>query len=303
MLGKLSSVPITTLILTGETGTGKSLAARIVHHSGRQQRGRLIEVNCAAIPHELLEAELFGHESGAFTGARGQRRGLISQADGGTLFLDEIGELDLALQAKLLHVIEERQFRRLGGEKEITVDCQVIVATNRNLADMVQQGEFRADLYHRLNVISVELPTLRSRIEDLQDLLPPLLAYYSGRVGGNVRFVSDTVWSHLRAYNWPGNVRELRNVLERCVLMATDESVPLNWLRLEQTPASLEVQQSDTCLTIPVNGSRSLESIEREVIETVLERSEFNVSSTARLLGLTRETMRYRLDKLGIRRK
>jgi DNA-binding NtrC family response regulator len=296
VISQLLPVPITALILSGETGTGKGLVARILHHSGRRHAGRMIEVNCAALPRELLESELFGHESGAFTGARGRRRGRVEQADGGTLFLDEIGEMPMDLQAKLLRVIEDQRFWRVGGEQQIEVDCQVIAASNQNFLEMVRQGRFRADLYHRLNVMSIELPPLRARIQDLEELAHAFLAHFNAKGGKNVRFIPGAVWQQLRRYHWPGNVRELRNVLERCVLLATDETIPGQWLRLETAPLAGQA----AAVSFPADGSMSLDDIERYVISTVLDSVDHNVSKAARLLGMSRETLRYRLQKHGI---
>ncbi|MGD8928055.1 MAG: sigma-54 dependent transcriptional regulator, partial [Lysobacterales bacterium] len=297
VINQLLPVPVNTLILSGETGTGKGLVARILHHSGLRREGPMIEVNCAALPRELLESELFGHEPGAFTGARGRRRGRIEQADGGTLFLDEIGEISTDLQAKLLRVIEDKRFWRLGGEKQISVDCQIIAASNRDLASLVKAGKFRADLYHRLNVLSIELPALRSRVEDLSLLVPAFLAHFNARVGKNVRFVPEPVWERLRTYRWPGNVRELRNVLERCVLLANDETLPDQWLRLE-TDEHVEADADEgATLRLPIDGRMSLDDMERTIIEKVLSDVDRNVSRAARLLGVSRETLRYRVQK------
>ncbi|MGH7787146.1 MAG: sigma-54-dependent transcriptional regulator, partial [Candidatus Binatia bacterium] len=232
VLLKLCQVPFSALVVGGETGTGKGLATRILHYSGRRAAGPLVEINCAALPRELLESELFGHEAGAFTGAAKRRRGLIEQASGGTLFLDEIGELELDLQAKLLKVIEDQRVRPLGAEREVTVDVQLVAASNRDLGARVRDGEFRADLYHRLSVFGLALPALRERREDLEDLLPPIVAEYNARSGKAVRHIPDAVWTALRDYDWPGNVRELRNVIERCVLFADGDVFPAQWLQL-----------------------------------------------------------------------
>jgi two-component system response regulator AtoC len=186
LLAKLTQVPFSALIITGETGTGKGLAARILHHAGPRAEGPLVEVNCAALPRELLESELFGHEAGAFTGAKGRRRGLIEQAQGGTVFLDEIGEMPVDLQAKLLKVIEDRSLRRLGGEHEIQVDVQVLAATNQRLEEQIHNGGFRADLYHRLSVFKLELPPLRKRIADIKELLPVFIAEFNAIAGKKV---------------------------------------------------------------------------------------------------------------------
>lgn len=300
MIRQLLTVPMTSLILSGETGTGKGLVARILHHSGVRRRGRLIEVNCAALPRELLESELFGYEPGAFTGAQTRRRGRIEQADGGTLFLDEIGDMHIDLQSKLLHVLEDQRFWRLGGDRPIEVNCQIIAASNKNFPQMVQDGSFRADLYHRLNVLSVELPPLRSRLEDLEPLVAFFLAQFNAKAGKNVRFIPEAVWAQLRNYPWPGNVRELRNVLERCVLLSSNETLPSQWIRLESATATDPQNSSSQQVQFPTDGSMSLGQLECHVIETILKQVDGNVSQAARILGITRGTLRYRMKVHGI---
>jgi len=305
LLTKLTRVPLSTLLLTGETGTGKGLAARILHYSGARREGPLVEINCAALPHDLLESELFGHEPGAFTGAKGRRRGLMEQAHGGTIFLDEIGELGLDLQAKLLTVIEDRRLRRLGGAGPIEIDVQVIAASNRNLAERTQAGEFRSDLYHRITVFTLELPALRQRKEDLDDLVPLFVAEYNAKAGKAVRIIPDSVWAALRAHDWPGNVRELRNVLERCVLLSDTQTIAAHWLQLQpaRRPAPSESVTPDDGrgLHLPLDGSLSLDDMEKRIISEALERSDNNVTAAARLLGTSRETLRYRVNKYGFK--
>jgi transcriptional regulator with PAS, ATPase and Fis domain len=301
-LQKLIQVPFSALTLGGETGTGKGLVARILHHAGLRADGPLVEINCAALPRELLESELFGHEAGAFTGAKGRRRGLMEQAHSGTLFLDEIGEMNLDLQAKLLKAIEDKVIRRLGGDREIQVDVQIIAATNRDLEAGVREGTFRGDLYHRLNVFRLELPPLRVRLDDLDDLLPPLVAEYNSKAGKRVKVLPAEVWTRLRRHSWPGNVRELRNLVERCVLFAESEVFPVEWLQLGAAALSAAAPPAaGERLEIPLDGSMSLDDIDRYVIQMVLERHQFNVTATARLLGTTRETLRYRIDKYGLK--
>ncbi len=304
MLSKLAEVPFSALILTGETGTGKGLAARILHHGGARRQGPLVEINCAALPHDLLESELFGHEAGAFTGAKVRRRGLMEQAHGGTLFLDEIGEMDLELQAKLLKAIEERIFRRLGGDREISVDIQVIAATNQNLKSSIDAGKFRPDLYHRLSVFQLELPALRNRKEDLRDLVPQFIAEYNAKAGKKVTQIPEEVWQMLSSHDWPGNVRELRNVVERCVLFSSDSLFPVRWLQLGPPAAQpnptpgVEVQGDR--ISLPLDGSMALDDMDRHIIQTALERNKYNVTATASALGTTRETLRYRVNKYGL---
>jgi Transcriptional regulator containing PAS, AAA-type ATPase, and DNA-binding domains len=194
LLAKLTNVPFSALIIGGESGTGKGLAARILHYGGPRAQQPMIEVNCAALPRELLESELFGHEPGAFTGASGRHRGLLEQANGGTLFMDEIGEMPLDLQAKLLKVLEDHKVRRLGGEKEISVDVQIVAASNRDLEKMIETGDFRADLYHRLSVFRVILPPLRAALDDLDELVPLFVAEYNAKAGKQVKHIPAEVW-------------------------------------------------------------------------------------------------------------
>ncbi len=313
LLGRLCGVPFSTLVLGGETGTGKGLAARILHYSGPHGDAPLVEINCAALPHELLESELFGHEAGAFTGARGRHRGFIEQAKGGTLLLDEIGEMDLGLQAKLLKVIEDRRVRRLGSERETAVDLQIIASSNRDLAAEVESGRFREDLYHRLSVLRVDLPPLRERIADLEELVPIFVAEYNIAAAKKVRVVPERVWERLRAYLWPGNVRELRNVIERCVLLSEGESFPEQWLQLPEAtpaapvssdpapapPAGAPAPTADE-VRLPLDGSMSLDDMEKHVIRAALERHGHNVTAAARALGTTRQTLRYRIQKYAL---
>ena len=304
LLKKLTRMPFSALIITGETGTGKGLAARIVHHAGPRTEGPLVEVNCAALPRELLESELFGHEAGAFTGAKGRRRGLIEQAHGGTVFLDEIGEMPVDLQAKLLKVIEDRSLRRVGGEREIQVDVQVLAATNHNLEAQVRGGGFRADLYHRLSVFRLELPLLRERIADLEELAPLFVAEFNAIAGKKVSEIPDAVWQRLQGHSWPGNVRELRNVVERCVLFATDQRFPLDWLQLGSVVSASDVKGAsirDDGLCLPLDGSMGLDEMVGRIIETMLARHGHNVAETSRVLKTTREKVRYRIEKYNIK--
>ncbi|MGD8440491.1 MAG: sigma-54 dependent transcriptional regulator [Holophagae bacterium] len=303
MIRRLAEVPFTACILAGETGTGKGLAARILHSSGIRSDGPLVEINCAAIPRELLESELLGHEAGAFTGAKGRHRGVFEQAHQGTLFLDEIGELGSDLQAKLLKVIEEQRVRRLGGEREVTVDVQVIAASNHDLASLVASGAFRSDLYHRLSVFVLEIPPLRDRIDDLDELVPLFLDEFNAVAGRRVRRVADEAWSALRQHDWPGNVRELRNAIERGVLLADGDTLGLRWLHLSThrgVPAPTPETDDGGGLRLPLDGSMTLDEMDAAIIKEALRRTNGNVSATARALGVTRQTLRYRIDKFGI---
>jgi DNA-binding NtrC family response regulator len=306
MLEKLSQVPFSALVITGETGTGKGLAARILHHAGRRSDGPLVEVNCAALPRDLLESELFGHEAGAFTGARGLHRGLLEKADQGTLFLDEVSEMPLELQVKLLKAIEDRSFRRLGGEREIRTEVTVLAATNRDIESLVEEGSFRGDLYHRLSVFRLHLPPLRDRKEDLEALVPMFIAEFNAIAGKSVRVVSEETWRRLEQHDWPGNVRELRNAVERSVLFAETDLFPDEWLQLRAAKTDAPVSQAPRVegdrISLPLDGSMPLDAMDRTIIQTALERNEFNVTKAARALGTTRETLRYRMQKYQLSR-
>ena len=304
LLERLTQVPFSALVIGGETGTGKGLVTRILHYAGSRSQNPLIELNCAALPRELLESELFGHEAGAFTGATGRHRGLIEQADSGTLFLDEIGEMPLDLQAKLLKAIEDRKIRRLGSEREISVDVQIVAASNRDLEKMSRDGEFRSDLYHRLSVFRLTLPPLREIKEDLEQLIPLLVAEFNAKSGKQVRHIGEDVWAELRRHDWPGNVRELRNVVERCVLFSDGPNFPGQWLQLHshknRSPEQSEDDARDV-ISIPLDGSMNLDDMDRHIIESTLERTRHNTVAAARALGTSRETLRYRIRKYGIK--
>jgi DNA-binding NtrC family response regulator len=307
MLTQVINVPFYSLIVSGETGTGKGMVARILHYSGRRSHAPLVEINCAALPRELLEAELFGYESGAFTGAKKRHRGLFEQAHTGTLFLDEIGEMDLDLQSKLLKAVEDLRIRRLGSETEISVDVQIIAATNLDLVEKVSRGLFRRDLYHRLNVINILVPALRERKQDLQQLVPQFVATYNRKSSKNVINIPDEAWQLIQAYDWPGNIRELRNVLERCVLLANGQNLPTEWLQLQppgKAPAHAGlINSNQEGLFIPLDGSLSLHEMEKFIIQEALNRTDANVTAAARMLGTTRETLRYRVQKYHLKCK
>jgi transcriptional regulator with PAS, ATPase and Fis domain len=305
MLERLSQVPYSALVISGETGTGKGLAARILHYSGAQAGGPMVEINCAALPRELLESELFGYEPGAFTGAAVRHRGLVEQASGGTLFLDEISEMELELQAKLLKVIEDHSLRRLGGDRPIAVDVRFIAASNRDLDAQVAQGAFRADLFHRLSVFRLALPSLRERKADLHELVPHFVAEFNAQASKRVHYISPAVWTALESYDWPGNVRELRNVIERAVLFSESEELPREWLQLpgnlnNACPAPSGCPVDDRHIILPMDGSMDLEAMERQILQQVLSLNEGNVTKAARVLGITRETLRYRVRKHGL---
>jgi two-component system response regulator AtoC len=300
-LAQLCQVPLSAIVILGETGTGKGLAARILHHSGTRASGPLVEVNCAALPRELMESELFGHEAGAFTGAKSSHRGFMEQANDGTLFLDEIGELDLDLQAKLLKALEDKVIRRVGGERLIPVDLQIIAATNRKLQDLAAEKRLRDDLYHRLSVFQLELPPLRSRKSDLDELTDNLISEFNAIAHKHIKRVPDAVRALLAAYDWPGNVRELRNVVERSVLLSTGDELPAEWLQI-RPGADLPAMPSGDAVSLPLDGSMSFDAMEKLILEAVLQRDGYNVMAAARRLGVTRETLRYRMARHGLQR-
>ncbi len=293
------------VLINGETGTGKELVARALHFDGARKAKPFVEVNCASIPSHLLEAELFGHEKGAFTDAKERRLGLVEAADGGTLFLDEIGEIDLALQAKLLKLLEDRTIRRLGSVQERKVNLRIISATNRDLQQMVQEGKFRSDLFFRLRIIQIQVPPLRERGEDVLALGRHFLALHGRRYGKSGLAFSPAAEKVLRDYDWPGNVRELRNMLEQTVLLARGGLVTPNELAIcPGLVGDVERDFHDVdefCMSIPA-GRANLPESERQMVLKMLDRTDWNVTKTARLLGITRDMLRYRIEKLGLER-
>jgi two-component system, NtrC family, response regulator AtoC len=283
-----------TVLITGETGTGKEVTARRLHALGTRGHGPFVEVDCASIPHNLLESELFGHEPGAFTDARALKVGLLELAQGGTAFLDEIGELDLGLQAKLLRVLDSRKLRRLGGREEIPLDVHLVAATNRDLNAEVRGGNFRADLFYRLDVVRVELPPLRERDEDGWMLAQEFLKEAARRLGRGPLRLPPHFKREFLGYPWPGNVREVRNHMERLALMApagSQDIVDISLPKMAGNASGLSIDFSA--------GPIPWETIERQAIAGALEAAHGNVSEAARLLGLGRGALRYRLARLG----
>lgn len=282
-----------TILLTGETGTGKGLVARAIHEA--LGAGPFIELNCTGLPSSLVEEELFGHERGSFTGAVGSRTGLFEAADGGAIFLDEIGHLEMGVQAKFLKVIEEKRVRRLGASRERALDVHVLAATNRVLSEAVDEGEFRADLFHRLAVLNFEIPPLRDRTADI----PLLAGRFCREVGqqyqrSNVR-IEDSAMRLLRQYPWPGNVRELRNIIERSILLSRTDSITEDIL----APMLLGTKRPKNEFALPEGGIH-LAELEANLITQALARAKDNRTQAARLLGLTRDQLRYRMEKFGV---
>ena len=295
LLQKIGVSPASTVLLTGESGTGKDLAAKVIHYSSTRATRPFMNITCSALPETLLESELFGHERGAFTGADRQKRGLIESADGGTVFLDEIGEMVPLLQAKLLRFLEEKAFKRVGGSGDIKVDVRVIAATNRSLEEEVKKGRFREDLYYRLNVMAVPLPPLRERRDDIPLLINHYIDAFNAEFRKKIRGVSPTAMTALQNYPWPGNVRELRNAVERGMLLS--ESAELNETHfpvLTAAPGELSAG-----IGLPSSGI-NLEALERSLVVQALERAGWNQTRAASLLGLNRDQIRYRVEKFGL---
>ncbi len=294
----LARQSLPAVLITGETGVGKEVVARALHFGGVRQTRPFIELNCAALPESLLEAELFGYEPGAFTDAKGRKPGLFEAAHTGTLFLDEIGDLDLGMQAKLLKVLEDKVVRRLGGLRDRKVDVRIIAATNQGLEQLVQQGRFRADLYFRLRVISLEVAPLRQRGSDILLLANQFLTGCCSHYGKPPMRFSDTAAALLARYPWPGNVRELRNAIEQTVLLAAEPVIQPEHLPLlgHHSLERLEAGTEGGPFVLPASGIR-LEDLERDLVQQALNRTGGNVTRAARLLGLSRDTLRYRLEK------
>jgi len=294
LIKRIAASPASTVLLTGESGTGKDLAAKILHYTSARANKRFVNITCSALPENLLESELFGHEKGSFTDARQQKRGLLESADGGTVFLDEIGEMTSPLQAKLLRFLEEKTFRRVGGSSDIKVDVRVIAATNRNLEDDVKNGRFREDLFYRLNVLPLKLPPLRAHIEDVQPLLAFYVDIFNREFKKNVRGVSAATLRMLTSYGWPGNVRELRNAVERAMLLAGG-----SLLEPADFPIASGASPTIGALDLPAGGL-NLDEVERNLVIQALERTGWNKTRAAKLLGLNRDQIHYRIEKYNL---
>jgi transcriptional regulator with GAF, ATPase, and Fis domain len=287
----------TTVLLTGESGTGKEVVARFIHHGSRRGQGPFIAINCAALPDQLLESELFGHERGAFTGAVSVKPGRIEQANGGVLFLDEVGEMAPTVQAKLLRVLEEREFTRLGATRLQRADIRVIAATNRDLHTAMQRGEFREDLYYRLGVFEIALPPLRERLDDLMELADAFIEEIGQTIGKPAAGISRDARAQLLAYSWPGNVRELRNAVERAVILADGGHIRSEHLPVTTPRTAMTVDAAS--LAFPAGGVK-LEAIERSLVEKALTQARHNKTRAAKLLGLTRAQLYSRIEKYGL---
>jgi two-component system nitrogen regulation response regulator NtrX len=282
------------VLISGESGTGKEVVAHLLHEKSLRAEKPFIEVNCAAIPQELIESELFGHEKGSFTGAFDKKEGKFELADGGTLFLDEIGDMSLQTQAKVLRVIESQEFQRVGGNKNISVDTRIIAATNKNLIDEVKKGTFREDLYFRLNVIPISIPPLRERKEDIQLLVGYFLESLATEYGKSSKKIAPDTVQELRSYDWPGNVRELKNVIERLVIMT-----PYNTITSKNLFVSAEKERHDYFGYKTLKDAR--DSFEKDYITKKLEENNLNVSKTAEALGIERSNLHRKIKTYGIK--
>jgi two-component system response regulator HydG len=289
-----------TVLITGESGTGKELIAGAIHFNSHRKNGPFIKINCAAITETLLESELFGHEKGAFTGADRRKEGRFFQAHGGSLFLDEISEMSLTMQVKLLRVLQEREFTRVGGEHTIHVDVRVIAATNKNLIDLIGKGAFREDLYYRLDVVGIEIPQLRLRREDIPLLAQHFLEIFAEKNRKEIKGFTPQAMEHLIKYDWPGNVRELMNAVERAVVLNRSDYLAETDFPIIQSAVTTQEYNSQETQQLNLAGDISLEEVEKATILKTLETAGGNKSETARRLGITRKTLHKKLKAYGV---
>jgi DNA-binding NtrC family response regulator len=296
LIEMISQTPKTSVLIQGDSGTGKELAANAIHYRSKRANKPLMKINCSAIPENLLETELFGYEKGAFTDAKGTKKGLFELANGGTVFLDEIAEMQSYLQTKLLRVLESQSFMRVGGEKEISVDVRIIAATNKDLSALVNAGQFRKDLYYRLKVMVIEMPPMRERGEDILLLANLFIEENNKELGKNVTGISEATLGYLLNYRWPGNVRELKNIIERAMILTNGSQILPDHLPIELRKGQGEGVEDRTSDT----ENLALETVERRHIEDVLTMMEGNKSKAARMLGISRSTLREKLKKYAM---
>jgi DNA-binding NtrC family response regulator len=297
LIDKICRSQATTVLLEGDSGTGKNVVAKAIHYGSPRAELPFVNITCSALTETLLESELFGHERGAFTDAKTQKKGLLEVADGGTVFLDEIGEMGTAMQVKLLRFLEEKAFKRVGGTRDIQVEVRIIAATNRNLEEAVREGRFREDLFYRLKVIPIRLPSLRERRDDIPILIQHFLDHFNQEFRKSTTGVSPEAMARMTGYAWPGNVRELRNVIERIMILEDKERI-----EFDDLPAALRsgtAVEAGTPSPVAV-GSMTLEEMEKAAIGQALEQSGQNQVRAAKLLGISRDTLRYRMKKFGL---
>ncbi len=298
------------VLIQGENGTGKELVAQTIHRLSKRSNKPMVEVNCAAIPEELIESELFGHEKGAFTGATSMKRGKFDLANGGTLFLDEIGDMSLKTQAKILRILQEQKFQRVGGSRTISVDVRIIAATNKDLEKEIEKGNFREDLYYRLNVIPIYVPPLRERVEDIPLLFEEFMKEFGAKARG-IKRVQPEVFDALSHYNWPGNVRELRNLVERLVILARGEEITVrdlppnlrNSAQNVSTELSQEIKETATIslYSFPKDYKKAKQLFEKRYLEYQLKQYKGNVTKTAEAIGIERRHLHRKIKSLGIK--
>ena len=294
---KIARSPATMVLVRGESGTGKDLIAKATHAESSRVDEPFVNITCTALQETLLESELFGHEKGSFTDAKALKKGLFEMAQGGTVLLDEIGDMGLALQGKLLRVLEERAFKRIGGIRDVLVDVRVIASTNRNLEQLIQKKKFREDLYYRLNAITIDVPPLRERREDVAPLAEHFLKRFALEFRNDANGISDQGLQKLEGYDWPGNVRELRNVIERAALLGERPTISADDILLGR-PATLH-DQNRPLLPLPKTGIK-FDDLEKDLVVQALERAKGNQTKAAQLLGMTREKIHYRMEKYGL---
>ncbi len=299
MMQKVARSEASTVLIQGESGTGKELVAKWIHYASSRSEKPFVAINCAAVPATLLESELFGHEKGSFTDAKVTKKGLFELADGGTVFLDEIGDMYVDMQAKLLRFLEDRNFRRIGGTKSISVDVRIISATNKDLLKAIEDKSFRNDLYYRLQVIPVYLPPLRERKEDIILLTQHFIDFFNKEFNKNVKGISSMAEKMLTEYSWPGNVRELKNVVERAIILGNEETLLMEHLPLEIVAKSAaSATPATTTFRLPPDGV-DIEEVEKELIRQALESCDWNQSKAAKKLNLGIDAFRYRMKKFG----
>ncbi len=300
LIEKVSRSDATTVLMQGESGSGKDLAAKVIHYQSSRMEKPFIEINCTALPENLIESELFGYEKGAFTDARAMKKGLFELADSGTIYLDEIADMKLSTQAKLLKVLENKSFKRVGGIKDIDVDLRIIAATNKTLGDEVKKGNFREDLYYRLKVVPIHLPPLRERGEDILLLAKYFIDTFNREFRKNVKGLSRETEGLFLEYHWPGNIRELKNVIERAMILENEELILPEHLPIEVCSESNggRSEKVEADVKLPTGGI-DIEKVEKELIRQALDTTRGNQTKAAKLLNLTRDTLRYRMQKFG----